>query len=81
MRGGFAGGFGLLYRCRCQMIGVAADRALGGPTVKAKYVPEKNDPMLVFVESYGLVLDSGIESEHMTLSLQQVLEDNKMRRW
>jgi hypothetical protein len=66
------------FTAGCQMIGVAADRASGGPTVKAKYVPEKNDPMLVFVESYGLVLDSGIESEHMTLSLQQALEDNKI---
>jgi hypothetical protein len=62
----------------CELAGVAVDRASGGPTVKAKYIPIPTDSMLVLVESYGLALDSGIEAEHMTLSLSQSLKDNKI---
>jgi hypothetical protein len=62
----------------CELAGVAVDRASGGATVKAKYVPVPTDSMLVLVESYGLALDSGIEAEHMTLSLSRLLVDNKI---
>ena len=62
----------------CELAGVAMDRASGGPTVKAKYIPAPHDPMLVLVESYGLALDSGIEEEHMTLSLSQTLTNNNI---
>ncbi len=68
----------LCFAAGCQAAGAALDRASGGPTVKAKYVPAPQDPMLVLVESYGLALDSGIEAEHMTLSLSQSLTDNKI---
>ncbi|MGD0464511.1 MAG: hypothetical protein ABSB74_18655 [Tepidisphaeraceae bacterium] len=62
----------------CEMAGVAIERASGGPTVKAKYVPAPKDSMLVLVESYGLALDSGIEAQHLTLSLSRSLTDNKI---
>jgi hypothetical protein len=62
----------------CELAGVAVDRATGGSTVKARYVPVTTDPMLVLVESYGLALDSGIEAEHMTLTLSQTLTDDKI---
>jgi hypothetical protein len=61
----------------CQAVGVVADRA-NGPTVSAKYVPNKNDTMLVLVESYGLSLDSGIETQHMTLVLRKMLDDARI---
>jgi hypothetical protein len=62
----------------CELAGVAIDRAGGGSTIKAKYVPVPKDSMLVLVESYGLALDSGIEAEHLTLSLSKSLTDNKI---
>jgi hypothetical protein len=62
----------------CETAGVLAERASGGPLVKAKYVPVPTDSMLVLVESYGLALDSGIEAEHMTLTLSKSLTDNKI---
>ncbi|HEY1922843.1 MAG TPA: hypothetical protein VGG44_08750 [Tepidisphaeraceae bacterium] len=62
----------------CELAGVAIDRASGGPTVKAKYVPVPTDSMLVLVESYGLALDSGIEAEHLTMSLGKALTDSKV---
>ena len=61
----------------CQYAGVVSDRTTG-PTVNAKYVPSKTDTMLVLVESYGLSLDSGIETQHMTLVLRKTLEDAKI---
>jgi hypothetical protein len=62
----------------CELAGVVAERASGGPTVKAKYVPVPTDSMLVLVESYGLALDSSIEAEHLGLSLSKTLTDNKV---
>jgi hypothetical protein len=61
----------------CSIAGVASER-LGGDTVDAKYVPKKTDKMLVLVESYGLSLDSGIETQHLTLVLRRTLEDSKI---
>jgi hypothetical protein len=58
----------------CETAGVIASRTTGN-TVNAKYVPSKNEAMLVLVESYGLSLDSGIETEHMTLVLRKTFED------
>jgi hypothetical protein len=62
----------------CDLVGVAASRASSVAPVKAEYVPNNKDPMLVLVESYGLLLDSPIETEHMTLSLNKAMADNKV---
>jgi hypothetical protein len=61
----------------CTILGVASQKTVGNP-VDAKYVPKKTDSMLVLVESYGLALDSDIESQHMTLVLRRVLNDSKI---
>jgi len=61
----------------CGAAGVIASRTTGS-TVNAKYVPNKTDTMLVLVESYGLSLDSGIETQHMTLVLRKTLTDSKI---
>ncbi len=61
----------------CSLVSVVSERTVG-QTVKAKYVPIKTDSMLVLVESYELALDSPIESEHMTLTLNKTLADNKV---
>ncbi|MGA2441904.1 MAG: hypothetical protein ABSH08_13175 [Tepidisphaeraceae bacterium] len=70
-----AGALGAL--AGCQLGGVVADKAIT-PTVNAKYVPNKKDSMLVLVESYNLSLDSGIESQHMALTLGRSLRDDKI---
>jgi hypothetical protein len=70
-----AGAIGAL--AGCSLVGAVADRAIT-PTVNAKYVPNKKDSMLVLVESYGLSLDSGIESQHMALTLDRSLRDDKI---
>lgn len=62
----------------CGLASVAADRAGVDTAVKATYVPNNKDSMLVLVESFGLTLDSPIESEHMTLMLNRTLADNKI---
>ena len=62
----------------CSLAGVAASRTTGN-MVNAKYVPNKTDTMLIMVESYGLSLDSGIETEHMTLVLRKNFEDAEDR--
>ena len=61
----------------CQLAGAVSDRAVP-PTVNAKYVPNQKDSMLVLVESYNLSLDSGIESQHMALTLGRSLRDDKI---
>jgi len=61
----------------CTLLGVANER-MNGNKVDAKYVPNKKEKMLVLVESYGLSLDSGIETQHMTLVLRRTLEDEKI---
>jgi hypothetical protein len=61
----------------CGLAGVAASRTTGN-SVGAQYVPNKTDTMLILVESYGLSLDSGIETEHMTLVLRKTFEDGKI---
>jgi len=61
----------------CTILSVVSQRTVGNP-VDAKYVPKKTDSMLVLVESYGLALDSDIESQHMTLVLRRVLNDAKI---
>jgi hypothetical protein len=58
----------------CGLASVAASRTTGN-MVNAKYVPSKTDTMLIMVESYGLSLDSGIETEHMTLVLRKNFQD------
>jgi hypothetical protein len=63
--------------CGCEAIGVLASKA-EDKSVKAKYTPKSQDPMLVLVESWGLSLDSGIEAEHMTLSLRKAVTDLKI---
>jgi len=70
-----AGALGAL--AGCQIAGAVADRAVT-PTVNAKYVPNNKDSMLVLVESYNLSLDSGIESQHMALTLGRSLRDDKI---
>jgi hypothetical protein len=70
-----AGAFGAL--AGCEIAGAVADRAVD-PTVNAKYVPNQKDSMLVLVESYNLALDSGIESQHMALTLGRSLRDDKI---
>jgi hypothetical protein len=62
----------------CSILGVISERASGGDEQKAKYVPNKNDSMLVLVESYGLALDSDVEIQHMTLTLRKTLVDDKI---
>jgi len=61
----------------CTLLGAGADK-LSDPTVKAKYTPNNKDSMLVLVESYGLTLDSGVEAQHLTLSLRKTLQDSKI---
>ena len=61
----------------CQLAGVVASRG-GGNSVAAQYVPNKTDTMLILVESYGLSLDAGIETQHMTLVLRKTFEDAKI---
>jgi hypothetical protein len=61
----------------CGLAGVAASRTTGN-AVNAKYVPNKSESMLILVESYGLSLDSGIETEHMTLVLRKNFQDAKI---
>ncbi len=61
----------------CSLAGVAVSRSAGN-TVGAQYVPNKTDTMLIMVESYGLSMDSGIETEHMTLVLRKTFEDDKI---
>jgi hypothetical protein len=61
----------------CQLAGVVASRG-GGDSVAAQYVPNKTDTMLILVESYGLSLDAGIETQHMTLVLRKTFEDAKI---
>jgi hypothetical protein len=61
----------------CEFLGVASQRTTGN-VVNAKYVPKKAEPMLVLVESYGLALDSDVESQHITLVLRRVLQDAKI---
>ena len=61
----------------CEALGVAASK-VEDPTVKAKYTPKTQDTMLVLVESYGLSLDSGVEAQHMTLSLRKAVADAKI---
>jgi hypothetical protein len=61
----------------CTLVGALADRA-APPTVNAKYVPNKKDSMLVLVESYNQSLDSGIESQHLALTLGRSLRDEKI---
>jgi len=70
-----AGALGAL--AACTLAGAVADKAVT-PTVNAKYVPNKKDSMLVLVESYNLSLDSGIESQHMALTLGRSLRDDKI---
>lgn len=67
----------LCFLTGCSELGVVATRTTGN-VEKAKYVPNKNDAMLVLVESYGLSLDSGVETQHMTLTLRKTIEDNKI---
>jgi hypothetical protein len=76
--GGILAGALLCSLTGCELLGVAADKASGGPSVSARYVPDPKDPMLVLVESYGLDLDSGIETEHVQTSLIKTLNDNKV---
>jgi hypothetical protein len=61
----------------CGLAGVAASRTTGN-AVNAKSVPNKSESMLILVESYGLSLDSGIETEHMTLVLRKNFQDAKI---
>jgi hypothetical protein len=72
-----AGALGAL--AGCSLAGAVIDRA-SAPTVDAKYVPNKKDSMLVLVESYGLSLDSGIESQHMALTLDRSLREDKIAK-
>ena len=60
----------------CEAVGAASDK-LSDPTVQAKYAPKK-ETMLVLVESYGLSLDSGVEAQHVTLSLRKAIEEEKI---
>jgi hypothetical protein len=62
----------------CEAAGILASDATGEPTVKAKYVPDKQASMLVLVESYGLAVDSEIESQHIALTLGRALTDEKV---
>jgi len=61
----------------CELAGAVTEKTVA-PTVNAKYVPNKKDSMLVLVESYNLSLDSGIESQHMALTLGRSLRDDKI---
>jgi hypothetical protein len=61
----------------CGLTGVAASRTQVS-NVNAQYIPNKTDAMLIMVESYGLSMDSGIETEHMTLVLRKTFEDGKI---
>ncbi|HEX4055595.1 MAG TPA: hypothetical protein VHX86_15125 [Tepidisphaeraceae bacterium] len=62
----------------CSLLSIASNKAGADTAVKAKYVPNKKDSMLVLVESYGLNLDSPIESEHMNLTLNKTLAYNNV---
>jgi hypothetical protein len=62
----------------CQLLGIGAN-AIGSDTaVKAKYVPAPKDSMLVIVESYGLAMDSGMETQRVAASLAKAIRDNKI---
>jgi hypothetical protein len=71
---------GVLLCCTsgCELLGIVSDKASGGPTVAARYVPDSKEPMLVLVESYGLDLDSGIETECLETALIKDLTVNKV---
>jgi hypothetical protein len=62
----------------CTLAGALMDRSGGGQPVKAKYVPNKQDSMLVLIDTYGLVLDSDIESQHMAITLDKLITDDKI---
>jgi hypothetical protein len=62
----------------CEAAGILASDATGQPTVKAKYVPDKQASMLVLVESYDLAVDSDIESQHIALTLGRSLTEAKV---
>jgi hypothetical protein len=61
----------------CGAAGVVTSRVEGND-VKAQYVPSKTDSMLILVEAYGLTIDSGIETQHMTLVLRKAFQDGKI---
>src|ERR1700677_5050930 len=62
----------------CDLAGAVVAESTGDATVKAKYTPDKNASMLVLVESYGLAVDSDIESQHIALTLGRALADEKV---
>jgi len=62
----------------CQVAGALMDRGGGGQAVDAKYVPNKQDSMLVLIDTYGLVLDSDIESQHMAMTLDTCITTDKI---
>lgn len=62
----------------CQLLGVVANSASSGSTIKARYVPIKTDSMLIVVEAYGLEMDSGAETQRLTMSLSKQIRDNKI---
>jgi hypothetical protein len=68
----------LLALAGCDLAGAVITQSTGEATVKAKYTPDKNASMLVLVESYGLAVDSEIESAHIALTLDKALTDQKI---
>lgn len=62
----------------CDLAGAITAETTGDQTVKAKYVPDKQASMLVLVESYGLAVDSEIESQHIAMTLGRSLTENKV---
>ena len=68
----------LLCLAGCDLAGAVVTETTGDATVKAKYTPDKNASMLVLVESYGLAVDSDIESQHMARTLGRALTDQKV---
>jgi hypothetical protein len=69
---------GMASLAGCELGGVLVSDATGEQQVKAKYVPDKQASMLVLVESYGLAVDSEIESQHIALTLGKALTDDKV---
>jgi len=64
--------------CGCSILGVILYKTEGPAPIKALYVPPKDQPMLVLVESYGSAGDIEIDVNNLNSDLQKMMMDNKV---
>ena len=62
----------------CEVLGVIVYKTAGPAPIKALYVPPKDQPMLVLVESYGSAGDIEIDVNNLNTDLQKEIKDNKI---